>query len=713
LLLFVVALIGYAFIGTGNANARKPAPTVVSTQADLVKAIGKNDTTRVEALIAEGADVNSEVHGLLPLMTAKSPEMVLFLAKHGADLNATSSRLKQTVLMFAAGSAEPAVVDALVRAGADVNRKDQKSQLTALSAALMRSRHQSEVVRMLLNAGADPNSGRLAGKPPLHWAVAARKPETAKALLKAGADYNIVDERGYTPLMAAAASRNTEMAVLLLSAGADPNFRIDSTKHERAGASSKAAQDGITALSIAMATGDSVMVQMLRQAGAKEGATPPALDPDKPNPPGVYTLSCSVTGSPPPQGVHFTCTAIGDVALSGTETTISSKAYFGGRYAVPRTNGCQVDLSQPGSYTVHTTETKTPWKLVCVGKLRQTTGEVTWRGSIRTDEPVKSASKRSFEVRDLKTQVAAESHEPPSIEILVPRDGDQFTFEREKGGDPLMIEAEARVSGNCSEAATWDVESIGESQRRFDPEGASNHVVIAFEGLPAANADFGRKRITARACGKSASVIVEVFFDPQLKSHPGVGRGETPNWFFYWSQTSAGRGYSPSYAAQRTSFTGKDTVGQYDYAEDKVFVTDKIMTKSCRARVAALGGKESKGIDCFAETVRHETQHRRERWKWWGSVNPLALNAFERGATDQDWDLVPDLVEDELAKSKGCNKRLKRSCDGRAFDDAIDVEMNTYWVGWEWPVGSADKEDWSWCGKQWSDLSVCPDHKRW
>ena len=41
------------------------------------------------------------------------------------------------------------------------------------------------------------------------------------------------------------------------------------------------------------------------------------------------------------------------------------------------------------------------------------------------------------------------------------------------------------------------------------------------------------------------------------------------------------------------------------------------------------------------------------------------------------------------------------------MEEATDREIDAYDVGWKWPVGKADREDWSRCGKQGADASVC------
>ena len=60
---------------------------------------------------------------------------------------------------------------------------------------------------------------------PLHSAAAAGQTEIARMLLDAGADPNAVQERGFVPLHAAGQSGNTELAELLLERGADRTAR--------------------------------------------------------------------------------------------------------------------------------------------------------------------------------------------------------------------------------------------------------------------------------------------------------------------------------------------------------------------------------------------------------------------------------------------------------------------------------------------------------
>jgi len=86
----------------------------------------------------------------------------------------------------------------------------------------------AETVRLLLEAGADPNAtDPLMGWSPLDRATQYCKAEIASLLIKAGADVNYADEKGWTLLMTAAETGCTSVARLLLAAGANPSAACD------------------------------------------------------------------------------------------------------------------------------------------------------------------------------------------------------------------------------------------------------------------------------------------------------------------------------------------------------------------------------------------------------------------------------------------------------------------------------------------------------
>jgi ankyrin repeat protein len=148
-----------------------------------------------ELLLEHGADADSrDDGGRTPLMTAV----------FGISTGNLDGRLR--------------VARALLAAGADPDAADRGSRRTALHVA---ADHQGDpgFVRLLLDHGARTDAADSQGETPLHRAASAGSIESVRMLLDAGADPN-AGPRG-TPLAGAAYAGHVEVARLLVERGAD------------------------------------------------------------------------------------------------------------------------------------------------------------------------------------------------------------------------------------------------------------------------------------------------------------------------------------------------------------------------------------------------------------------------------------------------------------------------------------------------------------
>jgi ankyrin repeat protein len=178
-------------------------------------------------LLDHGADVNgganSGATALYEAAGAGNRAMVELLLRRGAEVNATQSpqalAAMPTALAVAVSRGFPAVVEVLLAAKADVNVPNSKGE-TALHEAAANGQHR--ITQMLLAAGANPNAKSHNGSTPLMLA-AEHSPGDILQLLTAGADPNLINDRGRTALSYAAEFGSAPDLQFLLSAKADPN----------------------------------------------------------------------------------------------------------------------------------------------------------------------------------------------------------------------------------------------------------------------------------------------------------------------------------------------------------------------------------------------------------------------------------------------------------------------------------------------------------
>lgn len=134
----------------------------------------------VRLLLARGADIDRSQ----PLAAAARNErtgIISLLLDAGASLTAEGT--DGLTAFMAAASMSPRTVRAFLnRSGVlDVNAVSSKG-ITALHIAAINSRHGPDIVRLLLDAGADPMQRDAAGRTPIDLAIERGRAENARAL---------------------------------------------------------------------------------------------------------------------------------------------------------------------------------------------------------------------------------------------------------------------------------------------------------------------------------------------------------------------------------------------------------------------------------------------------------------------------------------------------------------------------------------------------
>jgi ankyrin repeat protein len=181
----------------------------------------------IDLLLRAGAKVNAaDDHGVTPLARAcenGSESAVTRLLEAGANPN-TAQTNGLTPLMIAARTGDVRILNALLARGANVNAETARTHDTALMWAIA-EKHR-EVVRALVDKGADVHPRPQQAFSPLMGAAKNGDIETAKILVAAGARANDTGADGTYPLPYAIISGQATFAHFLLELGADPNGTV-------------------------------------------------------------------------------------------------------------------------------------------------------------------------------------------------------------------------------------------------------------------------------------------------------------------------------------------------------------------------------------------------------------------------------------------------------------------------------------------------------
>lgn len=165
----------------------------------LHHAASDNDSDRIRALLADGADINAQC------------------------------KLGGTPLWIAASIGAVGAAETLITEGADVNSGSNGSMPIVYAA---RNGH-TAIAILLISRGAYIHGERNHGYSMLHGAAWGGSVDCARQALDKGVDINSTNIIGQTPLYLAAAGGHTELVAFLLNSGADSAIACDVDQHPR------------------------------------------------------------------------------------------------------------------------------------------------------------------------------------------------------------------------------------------------------------------------------------------------------------------------------------------------------------------------------------------------------------------------------------------------------------------------------------------------
>jgi ankyrin repeat protein len=209
-------------INAKHEDSKKSVPqtlTLEELNKAFLKACKCGDLDKANLLLEKGADVNARDGFGTALSQAigsgsKRLPMVAFLMDKGADANMKYKPLGSTkvALNDAVYVGDAELVRILIEKGADVNFRDEKGWGSLMFAV---GYGHIDIVNCLLEAGADVNDKDKDGSTALITAAYNGRTEIVRVLLNKGADINIKSKDDMTAMMYAAKQGHSDIVKLL------------------------------------------------------------------------------------------------------------------------------------------------------------------------------------------------------------------------------------------------------------------------------------------------------------------------------------------------------------------------------------------------------------------------------------------------------------------------------------------------------------------
>jgi ankyrin repeat protein len=195
--------------------------------SDEIRTIGDRDAEKelAKTLKYRSREHNKAVEKLIDAAMYGNLKQVQELIASGVDVNGIAT-CNRTALSLAIQGGKIPVIEALLDAGADPNLPDETDDGLAANAPLAEAAstffatNRSEMVRLLIQRGANVNQQDAEGKTALMRTLHYSDIEVVKILVEAKADLDIRDNDGNTVLMMAELGKSTKITNILKQAGA-------------------------------------------------------------------------------------------------------------------------------------------------------------------------------------------------------------------------------------------------------------------------------------------------------------------------------------------------------------------------------------------------------------------------------------------------------------------------------------------------------------
>jgi ankyrin repeat protein len=176
-------------------------PNGFLTDSALLCAVRYHEDAIARYLVHESGKIDmiqEDLHTLLHLSAlVQNQEGIELAITHGVNVDSKNYH-GETALHHAAKSGDVAIVQMLIRRGAELDIVGTLNFATPLSLACKRGH--TEAALKLIEAGSDIQIANQDGDTPLHNAVYSDSPKLVRALLKAGANSSVKNREGRTAL---------------------------------------------------------------------------------------------------------------------------------------------------------------------------------------------------------------------------------------------------------------------------------------------------------------------------------------------------------------------------------------------------------------------------------------------------------------------------------------------------------------------------------